>query len=246
MLRVQVQRDPSGRIALVTHGMGEQGHPELALERLPEMSPAAQAILTRVLLRLAAQAATHKRLVRLVVALGDYGRVVVEAGKNPAGESVLWVRDAHPGAPDAQRFVGRLMALTAFKRMETGDPSVALDCFDLALKLQPKNAMLLQARAWARYGVICRGDGNGAHPGVLSLQVLGDLLQSINLDPERAEVYQDLLSMLRVFRPLEGGDPEDHRQWVAEIVRLALYHPAESPPALAAREALIQFLRENQ
>ncbi len=87
--------------------------------------------------------------------------------------------------------------------------------------------------------------GSEKQVGVLSLQVLGDLLQSIYMDPDRAETYRDLLSMLRVFRPLDGGDWEDHRQWVIEIVRLALFKPTEKPDAIVARDALAQFVQSE-
>lgn len=240
-MQFNFEPDDHGGLTMTTTGLTEEGKSELVMVNLPQMAGTPRAILTRLLARLSNKIGPPRPRKRLTLALGDYGRVRLEPARRDGRGDVLYVQDADLGAPDASRFVARLMALSAFKRMDAGETAAAVECFDVALALEPRSAMLYQARAWARYGVICNGGKGESQVGVLSIQVLGDLLQSIYMDPDRAEPYRDLLSMLRVFQPLDGGDWEDHRMWVQEIVRLALFKPTDKPEALTAREALSQF-----
>ncbi len=236
-----LSENPRGPFVLETRGLAEQGRPELALGRLPEMAGSPRIYLSRLLVRLAGQTIHRNLGPQVVVSLGDYGKLRFEPGIDGSGEQVLWLVDAEPNALNANSFLSRFMALTAFRQMDTGDPASAVECFDVALAVEPRNAALLQARAWARYAVLTR-DGSSPGAPVLSLQEFGDLLQSINLDPERPTPYADLQTMLRAFRASDEMGSSALRAWISEIVQMAFYRPVAGDEALAARESLRQFL----
>ncbi|MGE5139954.1 MAG: hypothetical protein ACM3JD_10850 [Rudaea sp.] len=236
-----LSENPRGPFVLETHGLAELGRPELALGRLPELAGTPRTYLSRLLVRLAGEAVRRNLGPHAVVSLGHYGKLRLEPGIDGDGDEVIWLIDAEPNALNANSFLSRFMALTAFRQMDMGDPSAAVDCFCVALAVEPRNAALLQARAWARYAILT-GDGSSPGAPVLSLQVFGDLLQSINTDPERPEPYTDLLSMLRAFRASDGTGSVALGPWMSEIVRMAFYKPVAGGEALAARESLKQFI----
>lgn len=224
--------------------MSKKQRPKVLLANLNKASGVPRQHLLHLLDTISDELEEKKPEPGMVISVGEYGHIRIDMGNDEQSREVLLIRDVESGTLDANAFVSRFMALKGFEYMDNEAWPEALECFDFALDLHPNNPVLLQARASVKDELIQAAKNNG-ESFQLAMEVFEDLLRSIDLAPNRADAYRDLLSALKSFRPIEG-DSEEHHQWLSKVVERALSHSTHDPDAIRAREALREFEGMNQ
>ncbi len=224
---------------LSTIGRAKTKRPELMIEHLPNMSDIPRKHMVHIIQVLAWEVENYDLGDGAVVSIENYGHVRLEVGKNENGEHVFRAKDLEDSASDANNFIRRLMALVGFEHMTDGNPSKAIECFNVALQLQPSDAILLQSRASAKIDLWMSDSGTSF------TSALDDLLLSIQLAPDLPGAYRDLLAVLQALSPQQVNQLE-YNQWVSQIVEMALSHPTSNPDAIAERKALDKFAQEHR
>ncbi len=227
-------------ISLRAIGMGRYGDYELVIEGLPILKGTPFQILCQVMETIANEIITHDLSDGIIVSIGNYGHIRLVEQEGEDDKPRLYIRDVDTGSINANGFVGRLFALAGFDHMDSDELEGALELFSAGLQIQPDDAVLLHARASVTHDLLVKGEIESDRTARLFLNLFDDILRSIKLAPERPEAYQDLLVMLQSFQPIDHNK-EEHKEWIFQIVELAISHPSNNPDVIDARNALRDF-----